>query len=104
MSNIVITKNSTFEERMEAIRAAAERFAKVKARRARLAASAARVRGYVDEVEAPRRKDEADLFDQTMANMDDNHNHYQDSPKYLDDQYGDRVRDQNAYESVEGWN
>ena len=44
MTNIVITKNSTYEERMAAIRDAAERFAKVKARRARLAASAARVR------------------------------------------------------------
>ena len=102
--NYVITKNSTKEERLAAIKAVADKFAIVKARRARLAASAARVRGYVDEVEAPRRKDEADLFDLTVAKMDDNHNHYQDNPKYLNDQYGDRVRDQNAYESVEGWN
>jgi len=51
MSNIVITKNSTQEERMIAIREASERFAKIKARRDRLAASAARVRKYVDWLE-----------------------------------------------------
>ena len=27
-----------------------------------------------------------------------------DAPKYLDEYYGDRVRDQNSYESEEGWN
>ena len=92
------------EERLAAIKTVADNFAKVKARRARLAASAARVRGYVDEVEAPRRKDQRDAFDESIAKMDDNHNHYQDNPKYLDDQYGARMRDQNAYESAEGWN
>lgn len=102
MSNIVITKDSTYDERMSAIRESAERFAKVKARRARLAASAARVRKYVDEVETPRRKDEADVFDATMAKMDDNHNHYQDAPQYAEKYYGDKMRDTVAMDN--DWN
>jgi hypothetical protein len=98
MTNIVITKNSTYEERMAAIRESAERFAKVKARRARLAASAARVRKYVDEVDKPERK----KFDDVISKMDENYNHYQDAPKYLDEHYGDRVRASNAYDN--DWN
>ena len=94
MTNIVITKNSTYEERMAAIRESAERFAKVKARRARLAASAARVRKYVDEVDKPERK----KFDDMIDKMDENHNHYQDAPKYLNEHYGDRARDQKSYD------
>ena len=35
---------------------------------------------------------------------DQNINAWTDAPKYLDEYYGDRVRDQNAYESEEGWN
>jgi len=102
--SIIITKNMSTEDRLAAIKAAATKFNRSKKIRAKLAAGAARVRKYVDEVEAPVRKGEADLFDQTIARMDDNHNHYQDNPKYLNDQYGDRVRDQKAYESAEGWN
>ena len=100
--NYVITKNSTKEERLAAIKAVADKFAKVKARRARLAASAARVRKYVDEVETPRRKDEADVFDATMAKMDDNHNHYQDAPQYAEKYYGDKMRDTVAMDN--DWN
>ena len=33
-----------------------------------------------------------------------NINQWTDAPKYLDEDYGDRVRDQNSYESDEGWN
>ena len=33
-----------------------------------------------------------------------NINQWTDAPKYLDEYYGDRVRDQNSYESEEGWN
>ena len=89
MSNIVITKNSTYDERMDAIRDAAERFAKVKARRARLAASAARVRKYVDEVDKPERK----KFDDMISKMDENYNHYQDAPQYAEKYYGEKMRD-----------
>ena len=100
MSNIVITKNSTQEERMIAIREASERFAKIKARRDRLAASAARVRKYVDEVDKPERK----KFDDMIDKMDENHNQYTDGEKYLAEHYGERLADQTSYESEEGWN
>ena len=33
-----------------------------------------------------------------------NINAWTDAPKYLDEYYGDRVRDQKCYESEEGWN
>jgi hypothetical protein len=89
MSNYVITKNSTQEERMQAIREAAERFEKIKARRARLAASAARVVRYVDEVDKPERK----KFDDMISKMDENHNHYQDAPQYAEKYYGEKMRD-----------
>jgi hypothetical protein len=98
MTNIVITKNSTYDERMEAIRDAADRFAKIKARRARLAASAARVRKYVDEEETPKRK----KFDDMVSKMDENHNHYQDAPQYAEKYYGDKMRDTVAMDN--DWN
>ena len=98
MSNIVITKNSTYDERMDAIRDAAERFAKVKARRARLAASAARVVRYVDEVDKPERK----KFDDMISKMDENHNHYQDAPQYAEKYYGEKMRDTVAMDN--DWN
>lgn len=100
MSNYVITKESTNEERMQVIREAAERLAIRKARRARLAASAARVRKYVDEVDKPERK----KFDDMIDKMDENHNQYTDGEKYLAEHYGDRLADQTSYESEEGWN
>ena len=98
MSDIVITKNSTYEERMIAIRESAERFAKIKARRARLAASAARVRRYVDEVDKPERK----KFDDMVDKMDENHNHYQDAPQYAEKYYGEKMRDTIAMDN--DWN
>ncbi len=98
MTNIVITKNSTYDERMEAIRDAADRFAKIKARRARLAASAARVRKYVDEEEKPKRK----KFDDMISKMDENYNHYQDAPQYAEKYYGDKMRDTVAMDN--DWN
>jgi len=98
MSNYVITKNSTQEERMLAIREAAERFEKIKARRARLAASAARVVRYVDEVDKPERK----KFDDMISKMDENHNHYQDAPQYAEKYYGEKMRDTVAMDN--DWN
>lgn len=89
MSNIVIKKDSTYDERMQAIRDAADRLAKRKARRARLEAGAARVRRYVDEEEKPLRK----KFDDAVSKMDENHNHYQDAPQYAEKYYGERMRD-----------
>jgi hypothetical protein len=89
MSNIVIKKDSTYDERMQAIRDAADRLAKRKARRARLEAGAARVRRYVDEEEKPLRK----KFDDMVSKMDENYNHYQDAPQYAEKYYGERMRD-----------
>jgi hypothetical protein len=74
---------------MQAIRDAADRLAKRKARRARLEAGAARVRRYVDEEEKPLRK----KFDDMVSKMDENHNHYQDAPQYAEKYYGERMRD-----------
>ena len=43
-------------------------------------------------------------FNDTISKMDENHNHYQDSSKYLAEHYGSRLADQKSYESEEGWN
>ena len=98
MTNIVITKNSTYDERMQAIRDAADRLAARKARRARLEAGAARVRRYVDEEDKPQRK----KFDDMISKMDENHNHYQDAPQYAEKYYGDKMRDTIAMDN--DWN
>jgi len=98
MSKFVITKESTYEERMDAIREASDRLNKRKARHARLAASAARVRKYVDEVDKPERK----KFDDMVDKMDENHNHYQDAPQYAEKYYGERMRDTIAMDN--DWN
>ena len=89
MSDIVIRKDSTYEERMAAIRAASERFNKRKAIRAKLAAGALRVRRYVDEEDKPQRK----KFDAMIDKMDENYNHYQDAPQYAEKYYGEKMRD-----------
>jgi len=89
MKNIVITKNSTYEERMTAIRAASARLKRRKVMLARLAAGATRVRNYVDEVDKPKRK----KFDDMISKMDENYNHYQDEPQYAEKYYGEKMRD-----------
>lgn len=89
MKNIVITKNSTYEERMTAIRAASARLKRRKAMLARLAAGATRVRNYVDDVDKPKRK----KFDDMISKMDENYNHYQDAPQYAEKYYGEKMRD-----------
>lgn len=89
MKNIVITKNSTYEERMTAIRAASARLKRRKVMLAKLAAGATRVRSYVDEVDKPKRK----KFDDMISKMDENYNHYQDAPQYAEKYYGEKMRD-----------
>ncbi len=89
MKNIVITKNSTYEERMTAIRAASARLKRRKVMLARLAAGATRVRNYVDDVDKPKRK----KFDDMISKMDENYNHYQDAPQYAEKYYGEKMRD-----------
>ena len=89
MKNIVITKNSTYEERMTAIRAVSAKRKKRAEVRARLKAGADRVRTYVDEVDKPKRK----KFDDMISKMDENYNHYQDAPQYAEKYYGEKMRD-----------
>lgn len=96
---IVITKDSTKEERLAVIKAAAEKYNKKKAFRARMAASAARVQRWTDVEEKPARAAKNRKFDDMINAMDENHNHYQDGSKYLAEHYGDRVADQKSYEA-----
>jgi len=82
-SKIIITKEMTQAQRLAVIKKRAKIVQKkfTRARRVRLS--------------------ETSIMDRFG---DQNINHYTDNPKYLDEHYGDRVRDQNAYESEEGWN
>jgi hypothetical protein len=97
-----ITKNMTKEERLAVIKTVAERFKKKQALRASLAEGAKRVRRWTDEVETPRRKAKAQKFDDMIARLDENHNHYTDGSKYLAEHYGDRVAAQRDYDN--DWN
>lgn len=98
MSEYVITKSSTKEERLAVIKAAAEKYNRSKAIRARLAEGAKRVRRYVDEEEKAMTK----KFDAEISRLDENHNHYTDGAKYLAEHYGDRAADQKSYDA--DWN
>jgi len=82
-SKIIITKDMTKEQRLAVIKKRAKAMQKKfsKSRRVRLS--------------------ETSIMDRFG---DQNINQWTDAPKYLDEYYGDRVRDQNSYESEEGWN
>jgi len=84
MSKIIITKNMSTEERMEALRKATKKFNKKMGKNASV------------------KRDETSFMDKFAG--DDNIYAWTDAPKYLDEHYGDRMRDQNEYESTEGWN
>ena len=82
-SKIIITKEMTQAQRLAVIKKRAKIVQKkfTRARRVRLS--------------------EPSIMDRFG---DQNINAWTDAPKYLDEHYGDRVRDQNSYESEEGWN
>ena len=82
-SKIIITKEMTQAQRLAVIKKRAKIVQKkfTRARRVRLS--------------------ETSIMDRFG---DQNINAWTDAPKYLDEYYGDRVRDQNSYESEEGWN
>ena len=82
-SKIIITKEMTQAQRLAVIKKRAKIVQKkfTRARRVRLS--------------------ETSIMDRFG---DQNINAWTDAPKYLDEHYGDRVRDQNSYESEEGWN
>lgn len=82
-SKVIITKEMTQAQRLAVIKKRAKIVQKkfTRARRVRLS--------------------ETSIMDRFG---DQNINAWTDAPKYLDEHYGDRVRDQNSYESEEGWN
>lgn len=80
-----ITKDMTTAERLAVIKKHADKFNKKVKRNQRV------------------RRTETSVMDrQYDDNM--NINAYTDAPKYVDEHYGDRFRDQQSYESYEGWN
>jgi hypothetical protein len=83
-SKIIITKDMTKEQRLAVIKKRAKAMQKKfsKSRRVRLS--------------------ETSFMDRFTDGQ--NINQWTDAPKYLDEYYGDRVRDQKCYESEEGWN
>ncbi len=82
MPRYVIRKNMTESQRLAAIKKAADRFNKKIGRNNRV------------------RRTETSFMDK--YDNGDNINAWTDAPKYLDEHYGDRVRETNAYESE--WN
>ena len=78
MSKYVIRKNMTQEQRLRAIKRAANRFNKKMGLNARV------------------RRSETSFMDKYDGG---NINAWTDAPKYLDEHYGDRVRETNEYES-----
>ena len=82
MTKYVIRKNMTQEQRLRAIKRAADRFNKKIGRNNRV------------------RRTETSFMDK--YDNGDNINAWTDAPKYLDEHYGDRVRETNSYESE--WN
>lgn len=82
-SKVIITKEMTQAQRLAVIKKRAKIVQKkfTRARRVRLS--------------------ETSIMDRFG---DQNINAWTDAPKYLDEHYGDRVRDQKCYESEEGWN
>jgi len=82
MSKFVITKESTYEERMDAIRAASKRLAALKKREAY----------YTRQETEPK----------AGQDLDENHNHWTDAPQYAEKYYGERMRDTIAMDN--DWN
>ena len=83
MSKIIITKDMSSEQRMAALKKAIKKFNK------KVGSNAA------------VKRDETSFMDKFA---DGNIYAWTDGRKYLDEHYGDRLRDQNEYEAAEGWN
>lgn len=84
MAKYAITKDMTTAERIAVIKKHADKFNKKVKRNHRV------------------KRTETSFMDKYSDG--DNINHYTDAPKYVDEHYGDRYREQSAYESTEGWN
>ena len=83
-SKIINTKDMSAEERMEALRKVTKKFNKKMG------------------LEASVKRDETSFMDKFAG--DDNIYAWTDAPKYCEEHYGDRMREQKEYESTEGWN
>ena len=83
MTKMVITKDMSPEQRMAALKKEVRKFNKKMRKNAAV------------------RRDETSFMDKYS---DDNIHHWTDAPKYVNEYYGDRARDQEGYESYEGWN
>lgn len=81
MAKYIIRKNMTQEQRLKAIKKAADRFNKKMGRNVRV------------------RRSETSFMDKYDGG---NINAWTDGEKYLDEHYGDRVRETNSYDSE--WN
>ena len=86
MTKFVITKDMTQKQRLAAIKKASAKF------------NAKMQRNFKVRDYSVTPKEERTEFDTHNINA------YTDGSKYLNEHYGDRVRDQNAYESNDGWN
>tara|TARA_Y100001937_G_scaffold86433_1_gene116943 strand:- start:148 stop:405 length:258 start_codon:yes stop_codon:yes gene_type:complete len=83
-SKIIITKDMSMDDRLEVLRKASKKFNKKIQRNHKI------------------KRTETSFMDK-YSNGENIHA-WTDGPKYLNEHYGDKVRDQNEYESYEGWN
>lgn len=83
-----ITKDSTREERLEAIRLAGERLKAKKAQEARL------VRDYTESYYPA-----STGYDDVIKNDYDNVHHWTDASKYADEYYGETMRETTRYDN-----
>ena len=78
--------------RIEIIKAAAEKAAKKAEFKRRQKFNSMLVRKWTDEIEVPRRRAEEEVFDEAIAKLDENYNHWTDGEKYAETHYGDVMR------------
>lgn len=89
----------TKQERLEMIKAAAEKINRRKEFRARQAANAAKVRRWSDVVEKPSRASKEREFDRMIEKLDENHNQWTDAPQYAKEYYGGVYRDTTRFDN-----
>jgi len=89
-------------ERLELIKAIAEKVQRRKAFAAKLKAQGSVVRRWTDEVEKPKRKAKGDKFNAEMEAMNENHNEWTDASKYAEEHYGETMRETTRFDN--DWN
>ena len=91
----------TKEQRLAMIKAAAEKFNKKKAFRAKMAVSAAKARRGADD-DLIRLADDRKKFDREIDKLNENHNCWTDGAKYAEEYYGDVMRATTRFDN--DWN